>query len=279
MIAVVRAEWLKLRTTAVPWVLATIAFIVTALFVLTIFLTRNNSPDAGSGGGFGGGSSSSASGGGAVVGNSGYLIPHTTQQLRNLIGSGLPCYILALLLGTLMVTTEFRHKTVTTSFLVTPRRPVLVAGKLISAALIGAALALVLVAVTLLGGGLTLVARGGSFSALARQLPAVVPGMVLVFALFAVLGVGVGSILTNQVAAIIVVLGWFLILENILVGLVHSANRWVPTGAASAAASVTRGRAMSFGLFSWWEGALLMLGYGLIFAAIGSFILTRRDIT
>ena len=278
MIAVIRAEWLKLRTTAVPWVLTGIALIVNALFVLTIFLTPNNSPDAGSGGGFGGGSSSS-SGGGAVVGNSGYLIPHTTQQLRNLIGSGLPGYIFALLLGTMMVTTEFRHKTVTNSFLVTPRRPVLVAGKLISAALIGAALALVMVAVTLLGGGLTLVARGGSFSALARQLPAVAPGMVLVFALFAVLGVGVGSILTNQVAAIIVVLGWFLILENILVGLVHSALRWVPTGAASAAASVTRGRAMNFGLFSWWEGALLMLGYGLVFAVIGSFILTQRDIT
>jgi ABC-2 type transport system permease protein len=279
VIAVIRAEWLKLRTTAVPWLLTGIALIVNALFVLGIFLTRNNSPDAGGGGGFGGGSSSSSSGGGVVVGNSGYLIPHTTQQLRNLIGSGLPCYIFALLLGTLMVTTEFRHKTVTTSFLVTPRRPVLVAGKLLSAALIGAAFALVMVAATLLGGGLTLVARGGSFSALAGQLPTVALGMVLVFALFAVLGVGVGSILTNQVAAIIVTLGWFLILENILVGLVHSALRWVPTGAASAAASVSRGQAVNFGLFSWWEGALLMLGYGLLFAAIGSSILTKRDIT
>jgi hypothetical protein len=36
---------------------------------------------------------------------------------------------------------------------------------------------------------------------------------------------------------------------------------------------------MQLGLFSWWEGALLMLGYGLVFAAIGSYILTRRDIT
>jgi ABC-2 type transport system permease protein len=279
VINVIRAEWLKLRTTAVPWVLTSIALIVNALFVLTIFLTPNNSPDAGSGGGFGGGSSSSSGGGGAVVGNSGYLIPHTTQQLRNLIGAGLLDYIFALLLGTLIVTTEFRHKTVTSSFLVTPRRPVLVAGKLISAALMGAGLALVMVAVTLLGGGLALVARGGSFSALAGQIPAVLPGMVLVFALFGVLGVGVGSILTNQVAAIIVVLGWFLILENILVGLVGSALRWVPTGAAAAAASVSRGRAMHLGLFSWWEGALLMLGYGLVFAAIGSYILTRRDIT
>jgi ABC-2 type transport system permease protein len=279
VIDVIRAEWLKLRTTAVPWVLTGIALIVNALFVLTIFLTPNDSPNAGSGGGFGGGGSSSSSGGGAVVGNSGYLIPHTTQQLRNLIGSSLLDYIFALLLGTLIVTTEFRHKTVTNSFLVTPRRPVLVAGKLISAALMGAALALLMVAATLLGGGLALVARGGSFSALAGQLPAVLPGMVLVFALFGVLGVGVGSILTNQVAAIIVVLGWFLILENILVGLVGSALRWVPTGAAAAAASVSRGRAMQLGLFSWWEGALLMLGYGLLFAAIGSYILTRRDIT
>ncbi len=265
-----RAEWLKLRTTAVPWVLTAIALVINGLLILTIFLSRGD--DAG--GGFGGGSSSQP-----VLPTTGYLVPHTTQQLRNLVGSGLPGYLFALLLGVLMVTTEFRHKTVTTAFLVTPRRPRLVAGKLVTAAVLGAGLALLMVAVSLLAGGLTLVARGGSFSALAHQVPAVLPGMVLVFALFGVLGVGVGSLLTNQVAAIVVVLGWFLILENILVGLVHSALRWVPSGAASAAASVSRGRAMDFGLFAWWQGALLMLGYGLLFAAVGSYILTRRDIT
>jgi hypothetical protein len=103
--------------------------------------------------------------------------------------------------------------------------------------------------------------------------------MILVFALFAILGAGVGSLLTNQVAAIIVCLGWFLILENILVALVNSAGRWVPTGAAEAASNVTRGRGADIGLFNWWEGTLIMLAYGLIFAAVGSFILTRRDIT
>jgi ABC-2 type transport system permease protein len=276
VINVVRAEWLKLRTTAVPWVLAGIALIVNALLILTLFLERNDSADAGGGGGFGGGSSS---GNGPGLASSGHLIPHTTQQLRNLVGSGFTAYIFALLLGTLMVTTEFRHKTVTTAFLVTPRRPRLVTGKLLTAALLGAGLAVIMILGSLLGGGLTLIARGGSFSALAHQIPAVAPGMVLVFALFAILGVGVGSIVTNQVAAIIVVLGWFLVIENILVGLVHSALRWVPTGAASAAASVSRGRAMNFGLFAWWQGALLMLGYGLAFAIVGSFILTRRDIT
>ena len=70
----------------------------------------------------------------------------------------------------------------------------------------------------MIGGGITLAAKGGSFSDLVHQIPAVAPGMILVFALFALLGVGVGSLLTNQVAAIIVVLGWFLIVEGILVG-------------------------------------------------------------
>jgi ABC-2 type transport system permease protein len=260
VIAIMRSEWLKLRTTAVPWVLTGIALIVNALLILVIFLTKpDNAPSAGPG--------------------SGFTVPHTTQQLRNLVGAGFQGYLFALLLGTLVVTTEFRHKTVTTSFLVTPVRAALVAGKLLTAAVLGAVLAVVMLVATVIGGGLTLAARGGSFSDMVHQIPAVAPGMILVFALFAILGVGVGSVLTNQVAAIIVVLGWFIILEGILVSLVHGAERWVPTGAAIAAANLTRGRDINYGLFNWWQGALLMLFYGLAFATIGSLILTRRDIT
>jgi hypothetical protein len=179
----------------------------------------------------------------------------------------------------LCLTTEFRHKTVTTSFLVTPRRPRFVGSKLLTAALLGAGLAVIMLVATLIGGGATLAAQGGSITDLVHQLPAVAPGMILVFALFAVLGVGVGSVLTNQVAAIVVCLGWFIILQQILVELVHGAARWVPTGAASAASNLTRGRGADFGLFNWWQGTLLMLAYGLAFAAVGSLILTRRDIT
>ncbi len=265
MITGIRAEWLKMRTTAVPWVLTGIALIVDGLLILAIFLSHG---DANGG----------PNGGGTFV-SPGYTVPHTTQQLRNLVGAGFTGYLLALLLGVLCVTSEFRHKTVTTSFLVTPRRPRFVGAKLLTSAIMGAALAVVMLVATVIGGGLTLAARGGSFTDMARQIPAVAPGMILVFALFAVLGVGVGSVLTNQVAAIVVCLGWFIILEGILVSLVHGAERWVPTGAASAASNLTRGPGMRFGLFNWWEGTLLMLFYGLAFAAIGSYILTERDIT
>lgn len=263
MITLMRAEWLKLRTTAVPWVLTGIALIINALLILVIFLTR---PDSGGGRG-------------SAFVSPGYTVPHTTQQLRNLVGSGFQGYLFALLLGTLIVTTEFRHKTVTTSFLVTPVRPKLIVAKLLTAAILGAALAVILLVGTVIGGGLTLAARGGSFTDMVHQVPSVAPGFILVFALFAILGVGVGSVLTNQVAAIVVVLGWFIILEGILTSLVHSAFKWVPTGAAVAASNLTRDRGADFGLFHWWQGALLMLFYGLVFAAIGSLILNRRDIT
>ena len=54
----------------------------------------------------------------------------------------------------------------------------------------------------------------------------------------------------------------------------------MPTGAAAAASNLTRERGdADFGLFNWWQGALLMLAYGLVFAVLGSLILTRRDIT
>ena len=260
MINVIRSEWIKLRTTAVPWVLTGIALVINGLLILVIFLRHDQ-----------------------LTG--GDTVPHTTQQLNNLVGSGFQGYLLALLLGVLCITTEFRHKTVTTAFLVTPQRPVFVVGKMILAAIAGAVLAVIMLVATMIGGGLTLVARGGSFSAMLHQLPSVAPGMILVFALFAILGVGIGSLLTNQVAAIIVVLGWFILLEGILVSLVTSAEKWVPTGAALAASNLTRGQGGGnnggevFHLFNQWQGTLLMLGYGILFAAIGSYFLTRRDIT
>jgi hypothetical protein len=103
--------------------------------------------------------------------------------------------------------------------------------------------------------------------------------MILVFVLFALLGVGVGSLLTNQVAALIVCLGWFLVAENIVQAIWSGTTRWLPSGAAEAAASVTQNRGNGVVLLQWWQGSLLILAYGLFFAVVGSVVLAQRDIT
>ena len=123
MIAIVRAEWIKLRTTTIPWVLTGVSLVITGLLILVYFVNHGD----GGGGGRGGGGTPGGFGPPTPD------VPHTVQQLRNLIGRGIEGYIFALLLGVLIITVEFRHKTVTTSFLVTPRRWKFVVGKLIMA--------------------------------------------------------------------------------------------------------------------------------------------------
>ena len=111
MIAVIRSEWLKIRTTPFPWVLAGIAIVINALLILVYFLTTTGRRP-----GIGQQWRSTVSLRGTR------LSPHhpTAPQPGRL---GIRGYLLALLLGVLIVTTEFRHKTVTTSFLVTPGVP------------------------------------------------------------------------------------------------------------------------------------------------------------
>ncbi len=114
--------------------------------------------------------------------------------------------VLVLVLGVLVVTTEFRHGTASSIFLATPRRwPVLVA-KLAATLLVGllAGLAFVLV-----NGGLALSlfsSRGGEMPS-AGDLASVYAGAVVSLALICAFGFGVGAVVRNQVVAIIAAVG------------------------------------------------------------------------
>ena len=62
--------------------------------------------------------------------------------------------------------------------------------------------------------------------------------------------------------------------------LVHGAARWVPDRSGGhGRRQPDPGPGLDYGLFNWWQGTLLMLAYGLVFAVVGSYMLTRRDIT
>jgi hypothetical protein len=48
---------------------------------------------------------------------------------------------------------------------------------------------------------------------------------------------------------------------------------------AAAAEHLTRGGGANFGLLGWWQGAILLFGYGPAFTGDGSLTTIRRDIT
>jgi ABC-2 type transport system permease protein len=182
----------------------------------------------------------------------------------------------ALLLGILGMAGEFRHQTVTQTFLVTPHRGRVVAAKLVAYPLAGIALALVTLAVTAAVAAGWLAAKGITPSlppagALGRMVGVALLGP----ALCGLVGVGVAALVRNQVAALVGVAVWVLVVEGLLMSLLNapSVGKWLPS--AAAAALTNPGGAQLSRL----AGTLLLAGYALALALIGTRLVVRRDIT
>jgi ABC-2 type transport system permease protein len=185
----------------------------------------------------------------------------------------------ALLLGILGMTGEFRHQTVTQTFLVTPDRGRVVAAKLVAYPLAGIALALATLAFTAAVAAGWLAAKGITPSLLDARivwaLAHVLLGAVLAAGLCGLVGVGVAALVRNQVAALVGVLVWVLVVEGLLMSLLNAPSlaKWLPSAAAAALTNQPGGH------LSRWGGALLLAGYALALALAGTRLVVRRDIT
>jgi ABC-2 type transport system permease protein len=241
MIRLVRAEFTKLATTRLIYGMAAAMAAFAVLTVAANILDRQGAP------------------------------PLAADSLPVLVAA--PVTLLSgagLLLGILGMAGEFRHQTVTQTFLVTPRRGRVVAAKLVAYPLAGIALALAILAFTAAVATGWLAATGITPSLpepVAYALGHVLLGAVLAAGLCALVGVGV--------AALVGVAVWVLLVEGLLMSLLHAPSlaKWLPS--AAAAALTNPGGA---GL-SRLAGALLLTGYALALALIGTRLVVRRDIT
>jgi len=184
----------------------------------------------------------------------------------------------ALLLGILGMAGEFRHLTVTQTFLVTPDRGRVVAAKLVAYPLAGIALAVTILAFTAAVATGWLAAKGITPSLpepVAYALGRVLLGAVLAAGLCALVGVGVAALVRNQVAALVGVAVWVLLVEGLLMSLLNAPSlaKWLPSAAAAALTNPGGGQ------LSRLAGALLLTGYTLALAAAGTRLVVRRDIT
>ncbi len=194
-------------------------------------------------------------------------------------------YAFPLAFGALMMTTEFRHRTLATTLLAQPSRIRLILGKL-GAALPFALLYGLVSAIAAVGIGATAFAL--SDQPLLLDDPDVLRSIalsVVAMAAWMLVGVGFGSAVTNQVAAIVVVLGWTQLVEPIVrlaLGFlepVAGIARFLPgaAGEALAGSSFYSASGMSE-LLPPWVGLLVLLAYGAIAAGIGWLTSLRRDV-
>lgn len=249
MTRLVHSELLKLRTTRTARVLLTLAAAGTAALVAIVLLLagRPGQPALG---------------------------PDALRLL--VLVPAQPLTLAALVLGVLGMAGELRHGTATSTFLVTPKRGRVVAAKLAAAAVTGLAMAAASSAAVLAVGLPWLRAKGIEVAIADAGVAARVAGLAVAVALYAVLGTGLGALLRNQVAAVVVgLLWWTQGVERVLTGILHQPGleRWLPKGAASALT------APGDGTLPMWAGALVFAAYGLGLALLGGRLVARRDLT
>ena len=199
--------------------------------------------------------------------------------------------LLVALLGALVVTNEFQHQTATATFLTTPDRAKVITAKLRAVAILAAGYWLLATAFSVGVGALFATLQG-------HAIPYSDPGILravginlLAYALWSVLGVGLGVLMRGQLGATLVTTGVYLsgYAALILFGLIRSL---VPSDAVYDVAILVPSVASivmlspeelafdadTFGP-AWWVGALVLIGYGIAAGVIGTLITRRRDIS
>jgi hypothetical protein len=248
----IHAELCKLRTTRTPYGLALAALVITAISVISAM------------------TSAGRSGGGPAL--------NGPVGIRNVMSGGSSGGIIVLIMGIFIMAGEFRHSTITATFLTSPMRGRVVAAKIAVSTLVGSAVAVIASALTLAISIPWLADKHLHVALLSQNVGLVLLGGIATMAIFAAIGVGVGSLIRNQTAAVVVALVWVLVVESLLVGFVPTVGRWIPGGAAAALDGAAN-RVASGGLLPMWAGAVLLAGYGLVFAVGGTRFSMRRDVS
>jgi ABC-type transport system involved in multi-copper enzyme maturation permease subunit len=206
--------------------------------------------------------------------------------------------LIVLLLGAIMVTSENYHQTATTTFLTAPRRTSVIVSKVAAAIIVAGALWLVTTIIDLGVGAIFFAVEGQSNSldvwgvqrAILMNLPA--------YVLWALLGLGLGALLRNQLAATLVGAGLYLIggqVAQLVFLAIYSfwiKEAWIlqamvvlPAQASSVMISPEPAQIWATetgeAIFAspWWVGALVLVAYGVVATGLGTVLIRRRDIS
>ncbi len=195
-------------------------------------------------------------------------------------------YVFPVIVGAMAVTGEFRHQTITPTFLAEPRRGVVLGAKLLGAVPLGAFFGVIGTLATVAGAAGMFAIRGSETFLSDQDVLMGLGSSVVALVLWTLLGVGFGTVLKNQVASIVVILAYNQLAEPLLrmlfnsVDALRGAAKFFPGAAADAlvGSSLYANYGEVF-LLDRWQGFLVLLAYGVGLTAIGRFTTFRRDIT
>jgi hypothetical protein len=201
----------------------------------------------------------------------GELAAEATQ--RSMLTAGVTAILFATLAGLLAVTGEFRYGTIRPTLLVEPRRRVVLAAKLVAAAVVGVLFAVVCVAVALAAGWTILAVRGVDVAPTLGDLVLLKLGTVLGAVLGALIGVAVGALIRNQVGAIVAVAAYAFAVDAVLFAAAPSAGRYLPGKAGDGLAGLPDPDLLAPG-----AGAAVMAAWTLAFVVAAAWRSDHTDV-
>jgi ABC-2 type transport system permease protein len=296
MMRLIRSEYLKVRTTHIWWILALSAFAFVVLaFLLYSFETHselhpsppqfppNTPPDE----------VAQAQQQAAESAAQARSVAGLAKSASNLYTSGQYFGLLfVMLLAILMITNEYRHQTVTATFLVTPKRTRVVVSKLIMAVAAAVVLWLVTTIITVTAGAIFFSTEHVGNSLDQSSVQQSIALNLLAYALWAVIGIGLGALIRSQIGATITATALYLIgtqAAQAIVFVLYTILKksWIIQGLLFIPSSASQymvgalGDSAVDGIRLWprWAAALILVGYGLLAGGIGTLILRKRDVS
>ncbi|MBT8224291.1 MAG: ABC transporter permease [Dactylosporangium sp.] len=197
--------------------------------------------------------------------------------------------MLIMILGALIVTNEYFHQTATATFLTTPRRTTVIMAKLVTGVILGFG-AWAITTTTSVAAGTIFLGTEHVPHMLGEW--TVLQSILLnlgAFAMWAVLGIALGTLIRSQIAAVVTGTTVYLIgigVASLVFNLVRAfliKEDWVITAqvivpAVASQIMVTPGEAFPHAAPQW-VGAAVLCGYALVAGVIGTLLTRRRDIS
>jgi ABC-2 type transport system permease protein len=203
----------------------------------------------------------------------------TAAGQRTVFAQATATLVVVGILGIVAVTGEFTHQTATPTFLATPHRGRVVIAKLATYAVAGLGYAACCTVVVLAVSLPWLAAKHIDVVLSGTDLARTLGGVALEVALYAVVGVAVGCLVRNQIAAIVGFVVYIFVLGPILSGVEATSDvaQYLPYQAGNALGRLTSSEDAA--MLGQAPGGLVLLAWALALAALGARVALRRDVS
>ena len=185
--------------------------------------------------------------------------------------------VLMVLYGTLAFTQEFRYGTITSTYLGEPRRTRVLVAKWLALALVSAVITTATLALSVPFSSALIRSRDGDVTFAGHFWGVVAIGFV-VLAAYGVIGVAIGALLRNQVAAVVGVIVWMTAIEFTVIPSFPDVGRWMPLGATSSLFQIGPTLGLDGNLLSVPVAGLVLLAYTAAAVVLALHLTPRRDV-